>query len=210
MPLHPEKDAPHRTMRNYMYIWHDPDRRLITASGIEFRDFASTLCSNAGVVLLRHESEAAVRDFHSGFDYVPYMYIAELIAEDTYSWGDFVWTDYEIQQPSTPDEFPALSPEEIAELLYFAHTARPLRQVAIPRLHNRFLLHGHDDGWLLRAYYSAWSDVADMLSSIIPKQLGEIDMSELLEGQCAYWLEGGATRKEMITNDIDSLLNARS
>ena len=49
-----------------------------------------------------------------------------------------------------------------------------------------------------------------MLSSIIPKRLGKIDMSELLEGQCAYWVEAGTIRKEIVTENIDFLLNARS
>jgi hypothetical protein len=194
---------------DYRYIWHDPKRRLVIASGITFRDFAATLRSNQGVVLLRHESEKSIRDMHSGLEYVPYMYIADVMAEDIYSWGDCAWADYEIQQPSAPDAFPVLAPEELAELFYFAHTAKPLQRVALPTLQNRFLCHGHDDGWRLHVYYSVWSDVADVLSSIVPKELGTINLNELLKARCAYWLQGGIVQKEMMTEDIDSILNAR-
>jgi hypothetical protein len=66
-----------------------------------------------------------------------------LAAENIYSWGNFVWADY------AGAKFPSINNEEVAELLFFSHKAKPLHRIALPNLSNRFLSYVHDDGWYL-------------------------------------------------------------
>jgi hypothetical protein len=81
-------------MRDYLYVWHDPEQRFLVASGIEFKDFLPCLKSQGGIVLLDHQSETATHDQNTSFDFVQASDLSELAAEDIYSWGNFVWADY--------------------------------------------------------------------------------------------------------------------
>jgi hypothetical protein len=120
-------------MRDYLYVWHDPNRRFLVASGIEFRDFLPHLKSQGGIILLDHQSAIATHDANTAFDFVRASGLSELAAENIYSWGKFVWADY------AGPTFPSISDIEIAELLFFAHKAKPLYEVLIPSVCNQFL-----------------------------------------------------------------------
>ena len=189
-------------MRDYLYIWHDPVKRCVVASGIEFKDFLPFLSGKGGVVLLEHQSDEAELDVQSGFDYFSNQTISKLINEDIYSWGNFAWADY------TAESLPAIPDQEIAELLYFAHRTKPLTSPAFPSLNNNFLAFAHDDGWYLRLYYNNWRYIEDFLHSI-PHTLGSISSTELESGVHGYWLQAGVTSVEVKTDDVDSILNRR-
>lgn len=188
-------------MRDYLYIWHNPVQQLVVASGIEFKDFLPFLNQKGGVILLDHQSEIASYDARSGFRFTPASALARLAAEDIYRWGDFTWADF--RDPSLP----LLSPEEKAELLYFAHQVRPLHTVKIPGLKNSFLAQIHDDGWRLQLYYTDWNDVAGFLATVIPEEIGKLDIPALQEGTQGFWLYKGQIEKAEKTFDIDSVLN---
>jgi hypothetical protein len=188
-------------MRDYLYIWHDPERRFLVASGIEFKDFLPSLKSQGGIVLLDHQSDMAAYDPNTSFDFVQASELSELIAEDIYSWGNFTWTDYATPTP------PSISDQEVAELLFFTHKIRPLREVSIPSLGNHFLGYQHDDGWYLRLYYTCWNHIEKLLATIIPSALGRLDTSELELGDHGFWLQAGETHHEEKTHDINKLLN---
>jgi hypothetical protein len=190
-------------MRDYLYVWHDPEQRFLVASGIEFKDFLPCLKSQGGIVLIDHQSEIGAYDPNSSFDFVQASDLSELAAEDIYSWGNFVWADY-----ATPT-FPSIGDEEIAELLFLAHKAKPLREVLIPSLGNQFLGYEHDDGWYLQLYYTHWNDVERLLAGVVPAMLGNLDVLELKLGTHGFWLRGGETHLEVKSHDVDSVLNRR-
>jgi hypothetical protein len=190
-------------MRDYLYVWNEPKEQFLVASGLEFKDFLPVLSAHGGVALIDHSSEVAATDRVSGFDFVPASGIANLAAEDIYSWGNFVWADY------TTLIFPEIRDEEIAELLFFAHKARPLRRPAIHGLENRFLAYAHDDGWYLKLYYSDWKFVQQLLVAAIPTSVGTLDVSELERGSSAFWLQDGKVFEEESTHDVDAVLNRR-
>lgn len=188
-------------MRNYLYLWNDPGRRALVASGLEFADLIPTLAANGGVVMIRHRSE----QFHSepgGFAFVGPDDLAALAAEHIYSWGDFVWVDVGTPEP------PEISDDAAAKLLFFAHTGRPLRAVDVPGLHNRFLAHTADDGWYLRLHYTDWGDIASLLASFAP-DLNATQLSELERGVRAFWISDGQVSQEEMTHDVDSVMNRR-
>jgi hypothetical protein len=188
-------------MRDYLYIWNDPSEGFIVASGIEFRDFAP-LFSNGGIVLLDHAAEAVEHDSLSRFDFVTASGLPTFCRQDIYGWGDFVWADY------CTDRFPSIPKEEVAELLYFAHAATPLRSTRVGSLCNRFLTYVHDDGWFLKTYYADWSLAALLLARAAPS-LSKDDFAAIQTGQDAFWIQGGHKSTEAKTFDIDSVLNRR-
>jgi hypothetical protein len=188
-------------MRDYLYVWHDPEQRFLVASGIEFKDFLPCLKSQGGIVLIDHQSEIATYDASTSFDFVQASNLFELAAEDIYSWGNFVWADY------AGPTFPSISDEEIAELLFLAHKAKPLHEASIPSLGNQFLGYEHDDGWYVQLYYTYWEQVERLLAAAIPATLGKLDVFELGRGVHGYWLQGGETHHEEKTHDVDKILN---
>lgn len=190
-------------MRDYLYVWHDPELQFVVASGIEFRDVVPYLKSQGGTVLIDHQSEIATCDAAaSAFGFVHASDLAKLAAEDIYSWGNFVWADYAFPT------FPLISDAETAELLFFAHKAKPLR-VTIPCLRNHFLGYAHDDGWYLKLYYSRWEHVESLLGMMVPATLGNLDLLELKQGTHGAWLCDGEATPEERTHDIDKVLNRR-
>jgi hypothetical protein len=184
-------------MRPYLYIWNDPIARRVTASGLELRDLHPAL-NGRGMYLLRHAWDGG--DLHQGLTFAT---LPELAGEDLYAWGDLAWADFPSREP------PTLTPEPLAELLYFGHAFTPLRDVRIPGLGNRFLGVGHDDGWLMALCYSDWRDVEDLLRSLIDPRAADEIMDDLRDGTCAYWLEAGTIEREEMTVDLDRVLNRR-
>lgn len=190
-------------MRDYLYIWNDPVNQCIVASGIQFRDISEWIGLGGGVVLLNHGAkfvdEWIEHDRESGFYYVTTECIPGLAQEDTYSWGDFAWADY------AGDGLPNIPDPEMAELLFFGHTGRPLCQVAIPSINNKYLCYIHDDGWFLRLFYSSWDEVAGLIGGLYP----QLDLDELSSGHTAYWVSGNSVEVEEKSLDIDLILNGR-
>ena len=191
-------------MRDYLYLWHDPTRHLLIASGIELKDLAPPASASGGFLLLTHDYADAIYDPTSKFEYVAASDIQSLINEDVYSWGDICWADY------AGDSFPALTKRDVAELLYFEHTGELLDgRIALPGLGNRFLARGHDDGWFLSLYYDSWPTMIDLLDQL--ELLGSAEgRNKFLSGRSgAFWLDASGLVEEEATLDIDSLLNRR-
>lgn len=190
-------------MRDYLYIWNDPNERLLVASGIEFRDLLP-MFTRGGLVLLKHDFDDAEHDDDSGFDFVAAPRVSELASQNIYSWGDFRFADY----PS--DVFPRIPPEHVAELLYFAHAGRPLRRPLVESVGNRFLCSIHDDGWSFHAHYTNWQDIEHCLllaGSMISRDL-VASVKNAATG--ALWVREGRPEPEERTFDIDSILNRRA
>ena len=190
-------------MRNYLYIWHDPEQHLIVASGTEFTDLVDHISLSSGLILLSHGYDDANYDKSSRFDFIEKNDIRELQNADIYSWGDFCWVDY------NSETFPFISKEEIAELLYFSHMAEPIKNIIYPSLKNKFLCYSHDDGWFLKLYYKNWNDINALVKSLnITCNKDEL-INSLLSQKHALWVQGGSIEEEEITFDIDSILNKK-
>ncbi len=190
-------------MRNYLYIWHEPEKQLIVASGIEFKDFQPIFCRRGGIVLIEHKSKLAEHDLESGFDFVTNAGLSALMNENIYSWGNFVWIDYKVPT------FPKLTDIEVSEILFFAHKAKPFKSVNIHSLDNQFMAYVHDDGWYLQLYYTSWLEIETLINTIIPSHIGKLNTAELKKGNHGYWLQNGHVITEEKTYAIDLILNRR-
>jgi hypothetical protein len=157
-----------------------------------------------GLILLDHEFDDADRDCHSGLDFLPASRLPELISEDIYSWGDFSFADY------GGNAFPRIPPDEVAELLYFRHAARPLRRARVASIANRFLCYVHDDGWRLRVHYTDWEDVERCLAVAAPVLSPALLERVRKDETSALWVSEGRAETEERTDDLDLILSRRS
>lgn len=188
-------------MRDYLYIWNDPINQCVVTSGIHFHDIADRIGTNGGLVLLQHDAEYGAtyieHDGKSNFDYVQRDRISDLAEQSIHMWGNFCWVDY------VGNEFPEIPDHEIAHLLFFAHTGRPLTSTVLPSLRNRYLCHIHDDGWFLRFFYASWEDAEILISNLC----AELPLAELRTASTAYWISGSSIEPEEETLNPDIVIN---
>lgn len=189
-------------MREYVYIWNNPNKNYIIVSGIEFKDIVS-IDKNKNYLLLSHESETAEYDLNTRFDYIRSNKIDNLLKEDIYSFGNFSWVPY------TGEVFPMLSKETIAELLYFNHITEPFGKILFDELLNEYLAFAHDDGWFLKMYYDNFQFINKILEKINKEFSCYINTSEFQKGLYAYWIDKNGIETEIISDDIDKILNKR-
>ena len=197
-------------MRNYLYLWRDPRRECLVASGLEFKDFHRHLRTHtSGVVLLKHGYTEAL-EHPSGLEFVPLAGIPALIEDDPYGYGDLLWAD----SPTVVDGesmLPAISDSELAELLFFGHTARPLGAVSLDCIKNQFLFAAHDDGWSLRVYANSWDASCDLLRSLAIadrfSQSAEVVIETIEDGTSACFISRGEFKEVECSENIDSVLD---
>jgi hypothetical protein len=191
-------------MRDYLYLWHEPQEKRLIASGIEFRDFVPSLQTVGGVVLLRHQFDEPSFDAASGLEFVRAASLARLADDDVYGYGDFCWVDFEREASLADLDDPA-----VAALTFFAHAARPLGDVQVPGLGNRFLFHGHDDGWSARIYYSRWDAIDPIVDSVLQRVVDGPTVVTirvaLQRGSAAFWCRGGSAVECERTEDMDMI-----
>jgi hypothetical protein len=182
-------------LRHYLYIWHDPDERMLVASGIEFNDVLPALLDADGIVL-RRGGAGTVRK-PAAWQALARQHLPALAEEDLHACGSHAWADYH----GTP---PAHGDADVTAMLGHRGARTPL-----PVLRGRFLAFAHDDGWYLKLLYAGWDDVVQLLAAAIPPTLGALDMDALQQGSDGYWLQDGTVQVELKNHDIDSVLNRR-
>jgi hypothetical protein len=191
-------------MRDYLYIWHDLEKTRLIVSGVEFCDFLPNFSETGGLILLEHGHEDAISLFEIGFDGVFNHELHQLAKDDIDGYGDFIWVDYD-KSISLRD----LSEQSVAELLYFSHRGKPLVENSIRGLSNKFLYHGHDDGWRTYIYYSDWSSVDKLLYRLLLNLTLEREATALLmrirEGSEAFLCRKNDIISCEKTEDIDLL-----
>lgn len=154
----------HQSFRDLIYVsGNEINHSCFYSYGIEFKEFMSCVERRPeNLILLKHKFEGALWNQHSKFEYVTSHEINELMDDDVYGYGDFCWVDV-----NTIEELDHMSKQQIAELLFFAHLARPLHK--IPKA--RFAYYAHDDGWFNKLYVTKLEDYENMLSNILVLKL---------------------------------------
>jgi hypothetical protein len=192
-------------VRDYLYLWHQPQANCLIASGIEFRDVVPELASAGGIVLLRHRSDAPSLGRGSRFACVPADQLEQFATADIYGYGDFCWADF--GRESVLADLPGAA---VAALTFFANAARPLGgSVLIPGLGNRFLYWGHDDGWYARIFYGDWSALSPLVDRLLRGVLDAARAAEIhgriRRADAAFWCCAGTAAECEQTEDIDAL-----
>jgi len=99
-------------------------------------------------------------------DYIPAEEMAVFVESNVYDYGDFCWVDF-----AAPANLDNVSDNELAELLFFRHTCRPLTSYRIPSLQNSYAYWSHDDGWVTRVYMERPDEYKQVIEYKILKEL---------------------------------------
>lgn len=174
--------ARNKNIRDMIYVSHNQQSNCFYSYGIEFHEFMNCIENPPdNLLLLQHRFDNAQWNYHSRFDYVTKLEMNELIADNVNGYGDFCWVDF-----ANEENLDSLSHNEIAELLFFGHLAKPLNE--IPKI--RFAYYAHDDGWFNKLYVTDLHDYEVLLARVITRKLQLLKNTEI----CA------------ISNDIASQL----
>lgn len=190
-------------MRDYIFIYHQPEKNLIVLSGVELKDLMRYFVVGGGFLWLDHKLDHFYNDPRSGFDYTNVCQSWECCLEAIASWGDFSLVDFR------GSNLPILAKKDISELLYFKHSGEPFDKIAFRSLANKFLITGHDDGWKLKIYYHHWADILSLLEDIMLLDNESVREVALTSEGGAFWIDASGLIVEALTDDIDLILNRR-
>ena len=183
-------------MRDYVYIYNDKNESYLIVSGIEFEQ----LPKDNITILLKHKYCNARIDLATRFEFIIKTDIDDLLQEDLYSWGDFVWAS------SNGDSVPKLGYDDVARLLYFAHTGIMVGRFADTAINSAFF--AHDDGWYLKCWYSDDSVIDRIVETIAQNnRLCGLDAASIKNSDNAYLIHNGDIRNIEKSQDIDMILN---
>ena len=145
-----------------LYIRLDTTAQAVTLGGASFAAFYA--CAKpyiCNMLLLKSDYVGAhcCKNFEllCGHDE-----IETFLASGDLRFGDFCFVDF--ADGADPD---ALTPEQVAELLYVAHLWTPLRGVDFPPLQNAFIYLSHDDAHTLNLFYTNPAAVRDVLLGLV-------------------------------------------
>lgn len=156
-----------KKIRDLIYVNGNLEDKVFYYYGIEFYEFMNLINNRPNnLILLKHNFNDAKWHYYSRFDFVSEVEIDSLIEDNIYSYGDFCWIDFKNEE-----DLDNLSDSEIAELLLFAHLARPLNQDSFKKIMNRFAYYAHDDGWFNKLYVNNIDDFEILLSRVIMDKL---------------------------------------
>ena len=152
--------------RTKIYIKISPEESKIVYSGIEFSEFIEFLPKPIENILLIEGDYWGNKQAHN-FELLEGREIENLAKEDVYSFGNFSFVDY-----AHTAAVNGLSNQQVAELLYLAHAARPLSSPFFAPLENRFAYLAHDDGWYCKLYCRDLRDFTPVLLGKIMARAG--------------------------------------
>lgn len=149
-----------------IYLWEQADKGRFLYHGIEFREWISCFNLKENLILLRSDFSGGQYHAKSNLHYILQSELPLLANDDIYKYGDFVWVDFEDER-----SLDALTPLNVAELLYMGHMGEPLYTPFLTTINNRFLYYAHDDGWFTSLYCRGRNDIELLLRNVIPMRL---------------------------------------
>ena len=155
------------TMKDIFYIDFFPEESHVVTSGLGFCDFYDGIASKPkNMLLLSSRCWHAKRHSKIYMEYVDEENFPKLYKDDIYNYGDFCWIDYENEA-----SLEKVTPQELAELLYFDHYHEPLRSAFFESLGNRYFYCAHDDDWWTMVYMRNLDDMLPVLERKILTEL---------------------------------------
>ena len=149
-----------------IYAKLSPENNEAVFSGIKFADFIE--CDSVQVENLLLLKSCYFGDKQcNNFELLEGKEdIAKIALENIYQYGDFCFVDY-----VDPVSVRQLTGEQVAELLYIAHSFKPLNSPFLDTLHNNYAYLSHDDGWYCKLYCKEQHSLRSILFSKLLKHL---------------------------------------
>lgn len=205
-----------------LYIRLDTTAQAVTLGGVSFAAFYA--CAKRYIRnMLLLKSDYVGAHCRKSFELLcGHDEIETFLANEDLRFGDFCFVDF--ADGADPN---ALTPEQVAELLYVAHLWTPLRGVDFPPLQNAFIYLSHDDAHTLKLFYTNPAAARDVLLRLVQfplLQSGEMPMPafptptadalmELLQaGVLVHVVDSAHIRLTEVgkTEDMDALWNRKS
>ncbi|WP_088809209.1 MULTISPECIES: hypothetical protein [unclassified Listeria] len=149
-----------------IYIHMDNVINNVVTSGITFCDFMQGVTFPPdNILLIKHHIKDSSYNAHTAFDYLESHDLQQLQNSQGQKFGELCWIDFE-----DIDLVNQLSPQEVAEMLYLAHTGRHLRSPFYYKLQNNFVYLTKKDGRYNKTYYRNMNHFYTVLSAVISKK----------------------------------------
>ena len=139
----------------------------IESSGISFNEFYNGINEKPrNILVLKGHPNNTAFNYEHLFHYITSENVVEFTKSNVYDYGDFCWVDF-----TNSKHLNDLSNKQLAELLFFAHKAKPLLSHYFSDLDNKYSYCSHDDEWFVRVFME---ETKNYLSVIAYKLLTEL------------------------------------
>ena len=151
----------------FCYIQINEEENYVHTSGMTFNEFYEGIQAKPENILIL---KGYPNDRYSHFEneiylrYVTSDNIKDFSQKNVYDYGDFCWLDFE-----SIDNLRSISDFELAEMLFFAHKAKPVKTYRFNCLNNQYAYYSHDDGWYTKVYMSWTGSYKSVVEYIIKK-----------------------------------------
>ncbi|EIA21149.1 hypothetical protein [Listeria fleischmannii] len=153
-----------------VYIHMDNVINNVVTSGITFCDFMQGVTlPPENILLIKHHIKDSSYNTHTAFDFLEASDLQQLKTHQGLQLGEFCWIDFE-----DIDLVNQLSPQEVAEMLYLAHTGRHLRSPFYYKLQNNFVYLTKKDGRYNKTYYRNMNHFYAVLGFVVAKKTAAI------------------------------------
>ncbi len=152
---------------NFYYVSIDIQKSEVFSCGGKFSEFINFISIKPeNILLMKGNFYEGHWNNKIGLDYADKNNINDLISDDVYNYGDFVWVDYEDK-----DAIDNILPIELAELLYISHMKMPLNTPFFKTLNNNYIYLAHDDNYWTKIYMKNIYDYKKVIEGKILKEL---------------------------------------
>lgn len=155
-------------MRDYpCYLRIEEESGFVFSSGVNFATFwAGIPYKPSNLLLLKGAPQNAQYHRKIGLEYILEKDLPSFLQEDVYQYGDFSWINF-----AEATSLETLSDENLAELLFAAHTCRPIHHYLWEQMHNQYLYLCHDDDYWVKIYMNRLTDYKPVLEAKIRLEL---------------------------------------
>lgn len=152
---------------DFYYVSIDIQKSEVFSCGGKFSEFINFISIKPeNILLIKGNFYEGHWNNKIGLDYADKDNIHDLIFDDVYKYGDFVWVDYEDK-----DAIDNIPPMELAELLYISHMKIPLNTPFLKSLNNNYIYLAHDDNYWTKIYMKNIYDYKKVIEGKILKEL---------------------------------------
>ena len=152
---------------DFYYVSIDIQKSEVFSCGGKFSEFINFISIKPdNILLMKGNFYEGHWNNKIGLDYADKDNINDLISDDVYNYGDFVWVDYEDK-----DAIDNIPPMELAELLYISHMKIPFNTPFLKSLNNNYIYLAHDDNYWTKIYMKNIYDYKKVIEGKILKEL---------------------------------------
>ncbi|MCL2461449.1 MAG: hypothetical protein FWF44_02195 [Defluviitaleaceae bacterium] len=151
----------------FSYIRIDTEQNFVESSGISWNEFYNGIeIKPQGILLLAGYSRDALMCKEIGLEYIPPERISDFVESEIYGPGTVSWADF-----ADASKLPMISDYELADLLFFMHSWRPLKSFMFEVLNNKYAYCSHDDGVWANTYMDCPENYMQVVEYKILKEL---------------------------------------